>query len=664
MKIIEKQQLFYETKPIGKGGEGNVYSIQNGMVFKEYKDPKMMNLKKLRKLSELKLDDLALPIGLVVENNQFVGYLMNEISGVELKKSISMPKPIFERKMPNYTRKDLLLVALDIVQKIDKLHDRGVLIGDINENNFMLDIEKRKVYFIDCDSYQIDGFKCGVGTPSYTPPELQGIDFRTQFRTKENEYFSLAVLLFTILMPGQKPYASLGGATIEENIRNGNFPYPLGLDYEYKEPMGNWDIIWRTFDSSLKEAFYSVFKGHKRISPKEWIEILVKSLNNISDNSIFPNQNIKINKNITTILRGRAGQGEIKKTVLKNLRLNETKVAVLELSTKAVKLLISEAKDQKFDFNNFVRDAKKTETGNGLDKDNNMNMFYFKTRVLPVIKKYVNEAKNKHKVKYIYCVATAAIRSAKNKDDILKLIKKECDINCRILSKEEEASMSAKAFYHSGNYRPQGLRVLKDQDKKSIIFIDQGGGSTEITIFKDLNKKEVYSKSLNLGTTALKNSLYLNSNMNTPLKEAFKLTDQEIDKQLKIAFREIKKDINISNFDACIAVGTAITKATNKKGNKNQHCYTMTIERLEGVLDIQRQKIIDEHKTVGNLLRKVEKTRNEGKKNNIESYLTIAIGLKAYIEILKRYNLNELTVSGTGLWYGVFYHALEDLKIK
>lgn len=666
MKIIEKEKLDLRKK-IGSGGEGIVYQISGGNVFKEYKNFESGDVEKLIKLSRLNLDYLAIPIELVIENNIPIGYTMKKITGVDLKKSIGMPKTIFQKKMPNYTRKDLLLIALDITTKIKKLHDKNVLIGDINENNFMLDIEKRKVYFIDCDSYQIDNFKCEVGTPSYTPPELQGIDFRTQFRTKENEYFSLAVLLFTILMPGQKPYASIGGTSVEANIKNSNFPYPLGLDYDYKEPLGNWNIIWRTFDSDLKKAFYSTFKEHKRIAPKEWIEILKNSLNNVNDNTIFPNKDVKIDMNITTRLAGRAGKGEMKKTILKNLRLSSTKIAVLELSTKAVKLLISDDETKKFDFDNFsphkggFRDAKKTETGNGLDKDNYMNMDYFKTRVLPVIKRYAEKAKNQFKVKYIYCVATAAIRSAKNKDDILKLIKKECDINCRILSKEEEASMSAKAFYNSGDYQPKGTEILKNQKEKLIAFIDQGGGSTEITIFNDLNKNEIYSKSLNLGTTALKNSLYLNSNMNTTLEEAFKLTDNEIDKQLNIAFQEIKKEIGISSLDACIGVGTAITKASNRKGNKRQHCYTMTIKKLEEVLNIRKQEIINEYKTVGALLESL-KTNTISKKDHLDSYLTIVLGLKAYIDILERYNLNELTVSGTGLWYGVFYEALGNLK--
>lgn len=64
------------------------------------------------------------------------------------------------------------------------------------------------------------------------------------------------------------------------------------------------------------------------------------------------------------------------------------KIAVLELSTKAVKCLIGKDQDvirnasvEAFDFRNFIRNAYKTETGKGLDSQNEMDM-RFSTRML------------------------------------------------------------------------------------------------------------------------------------------------------------------------------------------------------------------------------------------------------------------------------------------
>jgi hypothetical protein len=94
--------------------------------------------------------------------------------------------------------------------------------------------------------------------------------------------------------------------------------------------------------------------------------------------------------------------------------------AVLELSTKAVKLLIG--KDEttiktatQFSFDNFIRDAAKPEAGKGLDSQNMMNMEYFRARVLPVIRRMKHRMLSEG-VDVVYTVATAAYRTAKNRE--------------------------------------------------------------------------------------------------------------------------------------------------------------------------------------------------------------------------------------------------------
>ena len=122
----------------------------------------------------------------------------------------------------------------------------------------------------------------------------------------------------------------------------------------------------------------------------------------------------------------------------KNLRIKETWLtpdgqpienphfAVLELSTKAVKLLIGRDEETirtatRFDFNNFIRDAAKPEAGKGLDSQNIMNMEYFRGRVLPVIKR-MKQKMHSEGVDVVYTVATAAYRTAKNRDEVIECI--------------------------------------------------------------------------------------------------------------------------------------------------------------------------------------------------------------------------------------------------
>ncbi len=667
MNILNLKDLLI-GEILGKGGEGIVYDIQNSNnVYKEFKEVSVGKVDKIKALIRKNLGNkyIAIPSALVENDNKIVGFIMPKVEGIEFSKSICLPKTRFEQKLEGYKREDLLEIALDLVKKVEELHSKNILIGDINPNNFMLNKDEKKVYLIDCDSYQVDNFPCPVGTQEFTAPELQGVDFRYQLRDLNNELFSLAVMLFTILMPGQKPYAAKDNGDIIENIRNLNFPYPLGVEHDYKEPIGKWDLIWRQFDSKLKEVFYSTFKNNNRVQVCEWKEILSNSINELLDNEIFPNEDKRIQIDASYNWLGRNGLGDMRTTILKNYRETEHKIAVLELSTRAVKLLIrNDLEDKEFSFDDFhdtnggFREGVLTKTGKGLRADGNMDMDYFMKAVSPSIEKFVNKALNQYKVKHIYCFATAAIRSSRNKKEILDYLKSKFGINCRILSKEEEATYTAKAFRYTSINHYNGKNLVDNHQNKKIIFIDQGGGSTEFILFNNLDNPPLYPpKSLNLGTTTLENALYINSNYDTPLEKAFSEIDNEIDKKLQTLFKDVKK----FKADGCVAVGTAITKASGKKGNRNQHCVSLNKEYLSEKLISIRKKIIAEYMTVGNIKTALEEDRRS--KNRLDSDFTMALGLKAYIDIMDFYGLDHLIVSGTGLWYGIFYKGYEDIVL-
>lgn len=89
----------------------------------------------------------------------------------------------------------------------------------------------------------------------------------------------------------------------------------------------------------------------------------------------------------------------------------------------------------------------------------------------------------------IQAVATAAIRQAKNKKQILSRMKKETGIKIDLLSEEEEAYFGFLAVAHS-------------MDTPSAVTIDIGGGSTELTLYIDKKLQKTYS--FPFGTVSLK----------------------------------------------------------------------------------------------------------------------------------------------------------------
>lgn len=94
-----------------------------------------------------------------------------------------------------------------------------------------------------------------------------------------------------------------------------------------------------------------------------------------------------------------------------------------------------------------------------------------------------------YQVTDIKAAATAAVRQATNNAEILARMKQETGISIDILSEEEEAYYGFLAVAHS-------------MDTPSAVTIDIGGGSTEITLFK--NKKLQKSISFPFGTVSLK----------------------------------------------------------------------------------------------------------------------------------------------------------------
>ena len=86
--------------------------------------------------------------------------------------------------------------------------------------------------------------------------------------------------------------------------------------------------------------------------------------------------------------------------------------------------------------------------------------------------------------------ATEAMRQAKNGLDLVDRVKKETGINLNIITGKEEANIIIST--HIDRY----LRT-----DEHCLYVDVGGGSTELTIIK--NKETLFSKSFSIGSVRL-----------------------------------------------------------------------------------------------------------------------------------------------------------------
>ena len=254
------------VKKLGSGGEGDVYSTNTAYVAKIYKQGKL-TLRKQKKLElmtskEISCKGVCYPVDLLYAQNTLAGYLMPTAKGEVLQTSIFL-KPRMYELFPNWKKKDLVDVAIEILKKISFLHDRNIILGDINPMNIQI-VNSKEIYFVDTDSYQIEDFPCPVGTVNYTAPELQGKKYETFLRSFGNEYFAVATLLFMLMLPGKTPYAQQGGGTPLENIKSMEFPYPFG-GTKGGVPEGPWRYCWSHLTYEIKKAFYETFMKWEKV---------------------------------------------------------------------------------------------------------------------------------------------------------------------------------------------------------------------------------------------------------------------------------------------------------------------------------------------------------------------------------------------------------------
>ncbi len=95
-----------------------------------------------------------------------------------------------------------------------------------------------------------------------------------------------------------------------------------------------------------------------------------------------------------------------------------------------------------------------------------------------------------YEVKHLKACATSAMRDAVNAEEILRKVKSETGIEIKIISGQEEASLIYENHIADNMTR-----------EESYLYIDVGGGSTELTFFSD--GKLIFKDSFNIGTIRL-----------------------------------------------------------------------------------------------------------------------------------------------------------------
>ncbi|MEK3935679.1 lipopolysaccharide kinase InaA family protein [Sporosarcina sp. FSL W7-1349] len=235
---------------IGGGGEADIFELVPGKLAKIYKTvPDLQThlpncfkfqqeIRRRNERLDVLLNDpryqvndryIILPqYKLTDANGNLVGIVMDQAEGILLVDIITKNIYPFE----GFKRSDLLTIAKKIIIKLKKLHTHGIIMGDVNLENILVDAkspEDIKIYIIDLDSCQIDGFPSMFETPEFTDPvwlqEREAHGFIP--RTIENECFTIAILLFNIIFNNVHPYQHPTGRNLQDNTRKRLYPYKI-----------------------------------------------------------------------------------------------------------------------------------------------------------------------------------------------------------------------------------------------------------------------------------------------------------------------------------------------------------------------------------------------------------------------------------------------------
>jgi DNA-binding helix-hairpin-helix protein with protein kinase domain len=239
---------FSTSAVLGAGGEARIFGAVEpaNMAVKIYHRPTLERTEKLRAMIANPPDDpmsnaghvsIAWPTDLLTpinDPNKVVGFMMPLVRKMNPVIDFYHPKTR-RQKYPLFSYRYLLRTARNLAGCVSALHARGYVVGDLNESNILVG-DTAMVTLVDTDSFQVPDprsnrfYRCRVGKPEFTPPELQNVGFALVDRKEEHDLFALAVLIFQLLMEGTHPFAGrhVGFGeppSLEERIASGQFPH-------------------------------------------------------------------------------------------------------------------------------------------------------------------------------------------------------------------------------------------------------------------------------------------------------------------------------------------------------------------------------------------------------------------------------------------------------
>ncbi len=345
-----------------------------------------------------------------------------------------------------------------------------------------------------------------------------------------------------------------------------------------------------------------------------------------------------------------------------NHKIENTKIAVFELTSTAVKIIYITGNDTQFlkgqfTYRQYMRRSEKTDTYLMLDKDNLLNKDMFQKKVIKAIHKFRKRAEQDGIEKF-YAVGTAAYRLAENKHEIRELIRKELKTFFVILSPEEEAQAILDAYKISTS--SYGISVSEG----NYLLVDSGGASTEIIVSKDLTI--VWFKSLEIGSLVLKKYFFEDvetEGIYESLKNSDKRVKEYIDMCCEGKLPYVMREAILSG-NTIKSLKTYPVFSYYSEDNYDEHKSSSREDdfKIHGRLSDYEQllnQIIDLDSILTKKYVNKKALQLDIKTNsNLDSMLMMRLSLAIYSEIMKKFRTDSIKVNQAGLYFSVLWDKL------
>jgi len=218
-------------------------------------------------------------------------------------------------------------------------------------------------------------------------------------------------------------------------------------------------------------------------------------------------------------------------------------------------------------------------------------------------------------VEYMKACATSAMRDASNGAEIIRKVKEDTGVEIEIITGDAEASL----IYEN--------HVAENMDKEhSYLYIDVGGGSTELTFFAD--GRLIFKRSFNIGT--------------------IRILKKQVDEFMWDEMRDFIKRETKGHEGDMVAIGSG--------GNINK---VFSISKRKEGKPLQLDLLKDYYRELGSFSLE-ERIRIYKMREDRADVIVPA--LMIYVNVMKWSNIEEIYVPKIGLADGLIQHLYYEVE--